>query len=91
METHVTTGKLALPLGCQHWHIVKLIERKAIPYSLAGRYRPIAVSDIDRVREALVAAGYLRKEGAPAQPPTPCSPSPRSRDPFRSASVRFSR
>ena len=59
MDVLLTTGKLALRVGVQEYHIRQLARCGRIPFLLAGVYRVFSERDIDRIREACVKAGYL--------------------------------
>lgn len=54
-----TTGVLAAKLGTQSHNIRTLIERGAIPHTRAGTMYLIADTDLPKVREELVRAGYI--------------------------------
>jgi hypothetical protein len=56
-HSHYTPGVLALRLGVQPHHLARLIKRRLIPFTRAGRFHLIAESDVPRVCEALKAAG----------------------------------
>ena len=56
-----TVGLLALRLGVQQQHIVRLCSRGRIPFTLAGRIRIIRDEDVEDVRQALIEAGYLKE------------------------------
>ena len=59
---HLTFGPASTRIGggVQPHHLDRLAQRKLIPYSRAGRFRFVAVADLPLIREACVAAGYLR-------------------------------
>ena len=59
MAQLLTLGKAAIELRCAEHHLRKLCDLDRIPFVRAGRYRVFDVNDLPRIREALVAAGYL--------------------------------
>ena len=65
--TYTTFGPCAVKLGVQPHHIQRLAERELIPYARAGRVRFVRVADYPLIRQALVAAGYLKPA---SEPPT---------------------
>lgn len=61
-DTYHTPGVLAIRLGVQVHHIVRLLKRGAIPFTRAGRFHLIREADVELARAALRAAGYLRDQ-----------------------------
>lgn len=61
-NTFSTPGVLALRLGVQVHHLVRLLKRGQIPFARAGRLHLIAESDVELARAALRVAGYLRDQ-----------------------------
>lgn len=57
-----TLGAVAVLLGVGHWSLDRLARRQQIPVVRAGRLRLIRSADVEKVREACVAAGYLKGE-----------------------------
>jgi hypothetical protein len=63
---YLTPGEVAVCLGVRDWQVLRLFQRGLLPEPpRLGRNRAIPAGDLDRVRQALVAAGYLT-EAAPA-------------------------
>jgi hypothetical protein len=60
-ESHLTIGIAATRIGggVQPHHLDRLAKRGLIPHSSAGRFRLVAVADLDAIREACVKAGAV--------------------------------
>ncbi len=54
-----TLGCVALQLGVQHHHILRLVKRGKVPFTRAGRLHLIREVDLPTVRAECVRAGYL--------------------------------
>lgn len=61
-ESQLTLGIASTRIGggVQPHHLDRLARRGLIPYTHAGRFRIVAVADLDKIREACVKAGYFR-------------------------------
>lgn len=57
-----TFGLIAVRLGVQAHHLDRLARRGLIPYRTTGRFRVIALADLDAVRRACEVAGFLKAE-----------------------------
>mgnify|MGYP006378321051 FL=1 len=53
IATEVTTQKAAEILGCSRPHLVKLLERGAIEYTLVGRHRRILFEDVIKYKNEM--------------------------------------
>lgn len=63
MATTFTTGQIAKRFGVDLWQVLQAIRRGFLPEpQRIGIYRFWTEADLPRVREALIAAGYLREE-----------------------------
>ena len=62
--THLTLGVAAVRIGggIQHHHLDRLARRGKIPHTLAGRFRLVALCDLDIIRAACERAGYLKPQ-----------------------------
>lgn len=59
VDRHFTLGKLALLLGVQEHQLRQLANRGKVPHSRAGRFRLFKESDLPKIRQACVDAGFL--------------------------------
>jgi hypothetical protein len=67
MPTTFTTGDLSIRFRVPVWQILQAIKRKFLPEpQRVSHYRVWTEADLPRVRTALIAAGYLAEEEAPA-------------------------
>jgi hypothetical protein len=54
-------GKAATRLRCQWHHLARLARQAKIPFVQAGHVRLVRVDDLNKIREVLVAHGYVRE------------------------------
>jgi excisionase family DNA binding protein len=59
---YLTTGEAAVRLGAREWRVARLYQRGLLPEPRRlGRARLIPASDLPRLRDALMRAGYLQR------------------------------
>jgi hypothetical protein len=57
----LSTSEVARHFGCRAWQVRRLFERGLLPPAQRiGRYRYVAVSDLQAVEGALARAGYIQ-------------------------------
>jgi hypothetical protein len=71
VKTFLTTGEVADALGAEPWMIRRLFERGLLPPAARiGTNRAIESTDLPRIKQLLIEAGYLSgtKRPRPARP-----------------------
>ena len=63
----LTTGEVARAAGGERWMVLALLRRRLLtePTQRIGVFRIWGPADVERVRAALTAGGYLPSEGGP--------------------------
>jgi hypothetical protein len=65
----ITLGLAAVEIGggLQHHHVSRLCQRGRVPHQRAGRLRLIRRADLEKLRAAAIAAGYITETSGAAR------------------------